>query len=61
MPDSIAVIVAAVIAGVFAIAAAIIGAYNQRKLNEIHVVMNSRLDEALAEIESLKVERDKKV
>lgn len=58
MSEALAVIIAAVIAGVCAIAAAIIGVVNHRKLEEIHILVNSRLDEALAEIQDLKNQRD---
>lgn len=51
-------VIAAVIAGLSAIVAAIIGIFNHRKLQEIHILVNSRLDQALAEITDLKEQRD---
>jgi amino acid permease len=59
MSESLGVVIAAIIAGICAIIAAIIGALNHRKLDAIHILVNSRLDEALAEITDLKKERDK--
>jgi hypothetical protein len=47
-------IIAAVIGGVAAVAAASLGVMNRGKLREIHVLVNSRLDEALGEIALLK-------
>ena len=51
-------IVAATITGMSAITAAIIGVWNHKKLQEIHILVNSRLDQALSEINDLKSERD---
>lgn len=51
-------VIAAIIAGLSAIIAAIIGIFNHRKLQEIHILVNSRLDQALAEITDLKEQRD---
>ena len=51
-------IVAATITGMSAITAAIIGVWNHKKLTEIHILVNSRLDQALSEINDLKSERD---
>lgn len=51
-------VIAAIIAGLSAIVAAIIGIFNHRKLQEIHILVNSRLDQALAEITDLKEQRD---
>ena len=56
--DIFGLIVAAVISAVGAITAAIIGAYNHRKLQEIHILVNSRLDQALSEIIDLRQQRD---
>jgi hypothetical protein len=52
-------IIAAVITAVAAIGAAAIGVTNRRKLNEIHVLVNSRLDQALVQIEDLKWQRNR--
>jgi hypothetical protein len=51
-------IVSSVIAGVAAVIAALIGVRNHIKLTEIHVLVNSRLDSALTEIDDLKTQRD---
>jgi hypothetical protein len=40
------------------IIAAVIGLINRRKISEIHVLVNSRLDLAIAQIEDLKQQRD---
>lgn len=47
-------IISAVIVGVAAVLAAIIGIWNRQKLNQIHVLVNSRLQVALDEISDLK-------
>ena len=49
---------ASVITGAAALAAAVIGAWNHKRLGEIHVLVNNRLDTALAQIEDLKTQRD---
>lgn len=54
------IIVSSVIAGISAVTAAMVGAVNHRKLSEIHILVNSRLDTAMAEIEDLKKQRDLK-
>jgi hypothetical protein len=46
---------AAVIGGI----STVIGALVLRKVQQVHVLVNSRLDKTLAEIASLKAERDK--
>lgn len=53
-------IASSIIAGIAAVIAAVISGYNHRKLNEIHVLVNSRLDAAIGEIEDLKKQRDLK-
>lgn len=56
---------ASVIAGSAAVIAAALGAYNARnisraqvKLQEVHVLVNNRLDTALDQIEDLKTQRN---
>jgi hypothetical protein len=51
---------ASVITGVFALAAAVMGTLNHKRIGEVHVMVNSRLDTALAQIEDLKTQRDLK-
>lgn len=51
---------AAIITAVAAIAVAYIGVGNRRKLNQIHILVNSRLDQALSEIKELKEQRNHK-
>jgi hypothetical protein len=43
-----------------AIVAAVLGYKNKKKLTEIHILVNSRLDQALSEINDLKSQRDLK-
>jgi hypothetical protein len=43
-----------------AIVAAVLGYKNKKKLTEIHILVNSRLDQALGEINDLKSQRDLK-
>jgi hypothetical protein len=52
------VIIASVVGGISAIAAAIISGFNHRKLQEIKVSVDGRLDQALNEIADLKKQRD---
>jgi hypothetical protein len=54
----IGTIIAASISGLAAITASFIGVRNRKKLNEIHILVNSRLDQALSEINDLKTQRD---
>ena len=49
---------ASVITAVAAVAAAVVGTLNHRKIDQVHVLVNSRLDTALAQIEDLKQQRD---
>lgn len=58
MTANVSEVIAAVIAGLSAITAAIIGVFNNRKLKEIHILVNSRLDQALSEINDLRQQRD---
>ena len=51
---------ASVITALAAVAAAAIGALNHRKIDQVHVLVNSRLDAALLQIEDLKGQRDLK-
>lgn len=53
-------IIAAVIGGVAAIVAAFISYHNGVKIREVHVLVNSRLDSALEQIDDLKNQRDRK-
>jgi hypothetical protein len=50
-------VIPASISGIAAIIAAVIGFLNKLKLGEVHVLVNSRLDEALKLIEILKAEK----
>jgi len=52
------VIWSSVITGIAAILAAALGLINRHKLNQVHVLVNSRLDSTLTEIEDLKKQRD---
>jgi ABC-type molybdate transport system substrate-binding protein len=56
--DTFGLVVAAVIAALGAIIAAIIGAFNHKKLQDIKVSVDGRLDQALEEIADLKRQRD---
>lgn len=47
-----------VITGIAAIIAAAVGLINRHKLNQVHVLVNSRLDATLTEIADLKLQRD---
>lgn len=51
-------IAVAFIAAAGAIIAAALGLLNRQKINEIHVLVNSRLDTAIQQIEDLKTQRD---
>lgn len=53
-------IIAASIGGAAAIVAAVVSLHNTRKIEEVHVLVNSRLDAALEQIADLKDQRDKK-
>jgi hypothetical protein len=55
----VAVILVAVIGALGAIGAAAVGYANRQKLTEIHVLVNSRLDTAIREIEDLKQQRNR--
>jgi hypothetical protein len=46
-------------ASVISGAAAVIGALVLRKVQQVHLLVNSRLDKTLAEIADLKAERDR--
>lgn len=46
------------LAAISSTAAAWIGLHNRKRINEIHVMVNSRLDSTLAEIADLKQQRD---
>jgi hypothetical protein len=47
---------AAIIAGVASVASASVGYVNHRRIREIHVLVNNRLDAALEKIASLQSE-----
>jgi hypothetical protein len=51
---------AAIIPSAFGLAAAVLGLMNRKKLQEVHVLVNSRLDATLTEIADLKKQRDLK-
>jgi hypothetical protein len=55
-----AIAIAAVATAAAAVASVVLGLFNRKKLTEIHVLVNSRLDQAISEINDLKAERDKK-
>jgi hypothetical protein len=50
----------AIIPSAFGLAAAVLGLMNRKKLQEVHVLVNSRLDATLTEIADLKTQRDLK-
>ena len=50
---------AAVVAGVFSVITTVVGLINRRRLGEIHILVNNRLDLALQEIKDLKEELKK--
>lgn len=52
--------VASTLATVGSTAATIYGYFNKKKINEVHVLVNSRLDATLNEVADLKAQRDKK-
>lgn len=54
---TITAIVGAIV-GVISAISAIIGWLNRNRLGEIHILVNSRLDVAIKEIEDLKNQRD---
>jgi acetolactate synthase small subunit len=56
---TLAYILSAVIIGGFSIAAAFIGLMNRVKINEIHIMVNSRLDQAIEQIHDLISQRDR--
>jgi hypothetical protein len=56
--DTFGLIVAAVIAALGAIIAAVIGVLNHYKLQNITVLVDGRMDQALKEIADLKKQRD---
>jgi len=49
-----------VISAAAALAAAVLGLLNRKKLTEVHLLVNSRLDSALSQIADLKQQRDLK-
>lgn len=53
-------IVSSVIGGLATVLGAVLGSAILRKLTKIHVLVNSRLDQALSEIDDLKTQRDLK-
>jgi hypothetical protein len=52
-------LVVSVIAAVFSGLATVLAAYLTGKVRQVHVLVNSRLDQALDEISDLKNQRDK--
>jgi hypothetical protein len=48
------------VSGIGAVIAAVLAYFNKSKVGNIEMLVNHRLDEALAEIQALKEERDKK-
>jgi hypothetical protein len=52
-------VVVAIIGALGAIGAAVVGVINRAKINEIHVLVNSRLDAALGQVDDLKEQRDR--
>lgn len=51
--------VAAIISAVAACIAALGGITNRTKINQVHLLVNSRLDATLAEIDDLRKQRDR--
>lgn len=49
---------AVIIPSVASVIAAILGVINHKKIAEVHVLVNNRLDTALSEINDLKSQRD---
>ena len=57
--SDVVLVIVAVIGALGAIGASAMGLLNRKKLTEIHVLVNSRLDQALSEINDLRQQRNR--